>query len=239
MRLREFLFGTVLMSIALVTTKASAPTFPGEDCIPDYAYDGESIAVTSTTVPPPSVPSPLISEDKVLGSAYYDTVNILSSENRCSEFFGGPTSVDIFNELVGKIRKHSLSLGVAMRMSGTTTNIHDTKTKRNYRTFDKVSLNSNGPFYRRKIAPWQPTVPMVGRFAPNTQEARVLILLHELGHVMKGSDGQWLLPDDGKDEGLSRANSYKIEDVCESEINNLGKVITTKDLGKYKGLDQK
>ncbi len=55
---------------------------------------------------------------------------------------------------------------------------------------------------------------------------------------MKGSDGHWLLPDDGKDEGLSRANSYKIEDVCEDEINSLGKVITTKDLGKYKDPDQ-
>ncbi|MCM3905047.1 MAG: hypothetical protein ND866_25390 [Pyrinomonadaceae bacterium] len=238
MRLREFLFGSALMSIALVTTKASAPTDPSEYCRPDFGDGAARIVETRTSVSLPSAPSPLISQDKVLGSAYYDTVSILSSDNPCSDFFGGPTSVEIFNELVSKIRKDALSVGIAMRMSGVTTNVHDAKTKRNFRIFDKVSLNSNGPFYRKRVAPWEPSVPRVGPFEPNTQEARVLILLHELGHVMKGSDGHWLLPDDGKDEGLSRANSYKIEDVCEGELKSLSKVITTKDLGKYKGPDQ-
>jgi hypothetical protein len=101
-----------------------------------------------------------------------------------------------------------------------------------------VSLNSYGPFYRKKTAVWETTVPKVGNFEPNTKEARVLILLHELAHVMKGSDGHWLLPDDGKDVGLSRANSYKIEDVCEDEIKSLGKVATMKDLGKFKEPDK-
>jgi hypothetical protein len=234
MRLREFLFGTALMSIALVTTKASAPTVLGDDWRPDFPDDADSIVETRATVALPTAPSPLISQDKVLGSAYYDTVNILSSNNSCSDFFGGPSSVDIFNQLVSRIRKDTHSVGIGMRMSGSTINIHDAKTKRNYRIFGKVSINSHGPFYRRKVAPWAPNVPRVGTFAPNTKEARVLMLLHELGHVMKGSDGHWLLPDDGKDEGLSRANSYKIEDVCEDEINSLSKVVTTKDLGKYK-----
>ncbi|MBA2528097.1 MAG: hypothetical protein H0V18_20280 [Pyrinomonadaceae bacterium] len=129
-------------------------------------------------------------------------------------------------------------MNIGMRMSGSTTNIHDARTKKHYRIFDRVSLNSNGPFYRKKAAVWDPTMPNVGTFQPNTKEARVLMLLHELGHVIKGSDGLWLLPNDGKDEGLSRANSYRIENVCEDEINSLGKVITTKDLGKYRDLDQ-
>jgi len=238
MGLREFLFGTALMSIALVTTKASAPAVLGDECRPDFADDTPSIVEARTSVPTPSAPSPLISQDKVLGSAYYDTLNILRSDNPCSDFFGGPASVDIFNQLVSRIRKSVFSVGIGMSMSGPTTNIHDARTKKNYRLFDKVFLNSNGPFYRKKQAPWQPNVPGVGTFEPNTKEARVLMLLHELGHVMKGSDGHWLLPDDGKDEGLSRTNSNKIEDVCENEIKSLGKVTTMKDLGKYKDPDQ-
>lgn len=234
MRLREFLFGTALMCIALVTTKASAPTVLGYECRPDFADDAPSVVEARTSVARPSAPSSLISQDKVLGSAYYDTVSILMSNNRCSDFFGGPASVDVFNQLVSKIRKDVLSVGIAMRMSGATTNIYDARTKKNYRIFDKVSLNSRGSFYRRQAALWEATVPWVGTFKPNTKEARVLILLHELGHLMKGSDGHWLLPNDGKDEGLSRANSYKIEDVCDDEIRSLGKVITTNDLGKYK-----
>lgn len=238
MRLREFLFGTALMSIALVTSKAGAPTLPGDDCRPDFAEDTPSIVETQKTVKPESSPPPVISQDKVLGSAYYDTVSILSANNSCSDFFGGPAAVDVFNELVSRIRKETLSVGIGMRMLGPTTNIYDARTKKNYRLFNKVYVNSRGPFYRKKAALWEPTVPRVGNFEPSTKEARVLMLLHELGHVMKGTDGHWLLPDDGKDEGLSRANSYKIEDVCEDEINSLGKVTAMKDLGKYKEPDQ-
>jgi hypothetical protein len=183
-------------------------------------------------------PSPLISQDKILGSAYYDTLSILSSNNPCSDFFGGPASADIFNELVSKIRKDTLPVDISMRMSGPTTNIHDARSKKNYRIFDKVSINSRGSFYRKKAGLWEVNVPKVGTFQPNTKEARVLILLHELGHVMKGSNGQWLLPDDGKDEGLSRANSNKIADVCDDQIHSLGKITTMKDLGKFKDPEQ-
>lgn len=237
MRLREFLFGTALMSIALVTTRAGAPTVLSDDCRPDFAGDARSTVAPTPRVSPPAARPPLISQDKVLGSAYHDIVSILSSNNSCSDFFGGLTSVDAFNELASRIRKNVLTVGISMRMSGPTTNVHDARTKKNYRIFDKVSLNSNGSFYRNKAALWEPTVPRVGSFEPNSREARVLILLHELGHVMRGSDGRWLLPDDGQNEGLSRANSFKIEDICEKEINSLGKVITTKDLGKYKNPD--
>ena len=238
MRLRESLFGAALMSIALVTTIAGAPTVLGDNYRSDFADDRRSIVETETSEPRPAAPSPLVSQDKVLNSAYYDTVSILTSNNPCSDFFGGPASVEIFTELVSKIRKDALSERIGMRMSGTTTSIHNARTKQNYRIFDKVSLNSRGAFYRRKAGLWEPMVPRVGSFEPNTKEARVLILLHELGHVVKGSDGRWLLPDDGKDEELSRANSYKVQDVCDKQIQNLGKVSTMKDLGKYKGPDQ-
>lgn len=239
MRLREFLIGTALMSIALVTTRASAPTGFGDEVRHDFADGAKGAVDASTSVPLASVPSPLISRDKVLGLAYYDTLSILSERNRCSDFFGGSAaSVEVFNELVGKIRKNFLAVGIGMRMSGPTTHIHNAHTKRNYRTFAKVSLNANGPFYRKRSALWEPTVPHVGTFEPNSKGARVLILLHELGHMMKGANGDWLLPNDGKDEALSQINSRRIEDICGEEIKSLSKVTTTETLGKYKDPDE-
>jgi len=108
-------------------------------------------------------------------------------------------------------------------MTGATTNVFNATTKSQYRLFDRVLLNTNGAFYRRKVSNVEPDLPGVGSFKPNTKEVRVLILLHELGHVMRGLDGNWLLPDDGRDEQLSRRNSRKIEEVCGDEIKSLGK----------------
>ncbi|MBC8031247.1 MAG: hypothetical protein H7Z16_14125 [Pyrinomonadaceae bacterium] len=195
MKLRELLIATAIMSFTLVS--ASAFKLP--------------------------VPSPLVTEDKIIGSAYHDTLNILSTTNECSDFFGGPSiSVDVFNDLLGSVRKDYLPASIGIQMSGATTNVSSMKTRSKYRLFEKVSINANGPFYRRRHSETQPTIPRVGTFQPNTREARVLMFLHELGHVVQ-ADGKWLLPDDGRDEGLSRRNTRKIEDVCGDEIRNLGK----------------
>lgn len=61
MKLREFLIGTAMMSFTLVSANAITP----------------------------NLPSPLITEDKILGSAYYDTLSILSTPNECSDFLVG------------------------------------------------------------------------------------------------------------------------------------------------------
>jgi hypothetical protein len=160
----------------------------------------------------------------VLGSAYYDTLSILSTNNACSDFFGGSAaSVDVFNRFIGKVRKDYFSASIGMRMTGSTTNMFNATTKIQYRLFERVLLNANGVFYRRRTSNVDPDLLGVGSFKPNTKEVRVLILLHELGHVMKGQDGNWLLPDDGQDEDLSRRNSRKIEEVCGDEIKKLSK----------------
>jgi len=212
MKLREFLIGTAMMSFTLVSAHAITPT----------------------------VPSPLITEDKILGSAYYDTLSILSTPNECSDFFGGPVaSVDIFNGLIGKVRTSFFQPSIGIRMSGDTISGFNQTTKTRYRLFNKVSINRNGPFYRRKNSPWEPTVRGVGTFAPNTKEARVLMFLHELGHIVKAEGGDWLLPDDGGNEALSRDNTRKIEDVCGGQIKNLGKVDTVMLAASGKHEDEK
>jgi hypothetical protein len=207
MKLRALLISTAMMSFAAVSAKAVNP----------------------------SIPSPLISEDKILETAYYDTLSILSTPNECSNFFGGVSAVDSFNALISKVRKDYFSAAIGIRMSGTTTNILNLKTKNQYRLFDKVSINGNGPFYRKRTTTTQPSVPSVGRFGANTKEARVLMFLHELGHMVKGESGTWLLPDDGKDEVRSRDNTRKIEDVCGEQIKNLSKgdLVMNSDRGKF------
>lgn len=196
MKLRELLISTAIMSLTFASTKA----------------------ITTPN------PSSLIEDDRVLGSAYYDTLSILSTPNECSDFFGGPSaSVEIFNSLVGKVRKDYFSPSIGIRMTGAAINVFNAETKLRYRLFDKVSINGNGPFYRKKYSLASPSVPGVGSFYANTKEARVLMFLHELGHIVKGQSGDWLLPDDGQDEELSRQNTKQIEDVCGDQIRHLGK----------------
>ena len=210
MKLREFLIGTAMMSFSLVSANAVIPT----------------------------VPSPLITDDKILGSAYYDTLSILSIPNECSDFFGGPSaSVEIFNGLIGRVRKTYLQPSIAIRMTGDAVSGFHASTKISYRLFDKVLINGNGPFYKKKNSPWDPVVHGVGTFAPNTKEARVLMFLHELGHIVKGAGGEWLLPDDGGNEALSRDNTRKIEEVCGGQIKNLGKgdTLMASAIGKHSG----
>ena len=212
MKLREFLIGTAIMSFTLVSANAITP----------------------------SLPSPLITEDKILGSAYYDTLSILSTPNECSDFFGGPSaSVAIFNSFIGKVRRSYFSTSIAIQMSGPTVTGFNMTTKTKYRLFDKVSINRNGPFYRRKYLISEPSVSGVGRFEPNTKEARVLMFLHELGHLLQGQSGDWLLPDDGADEVLSRDNTRKIENVCGNQIKNLPKGDTAMNSASGKPANEK
>jgi len=215
MRLRDFSFATTFMSLAMITVLAKAPAFIHSPEFEDHAGPD---AAGSVPLPPPIS----ISKDKVLESAYYNTLAILSTSNRCSHFFGGPAaSMDVFNRLMGKARKDYLASSVAMRMYGPTINGQDARTNTRYRLFTKVSINANGPFYKSGNSRWERSVFGIGTFGPNTQGVRVLILLHELGHVMKGHDGNWLLPDDGGNDQLSRHNSRKIEEVCGNEIKGV------------------
>ncbi|MEO8433929.1 MAG: hypothetical protein ABI596_03475 [Pyrinomonadaceae bacterium] len=219
MRLRQILISAVLMFLAISTARAAlTPTDP-VDPRPDAITDSRVAAYIDMNLPLPVAPSPLIAEDKVVASAYYDTISILSAKNNCSDFFGGPeAAVEVFNQMIGQVKKEYGSAGVAMEMSGSVSNVLNFRTKRQSRVFSKVKLNANGPFYRRR-----PNVEeRVGSYQPNTREARVLIFLHEMGHVVRGADGNWLLPNDGNDEALSKHNSNTIESICGDAINGLG-----------------
>jgi hypothetical protein len=186
------------------------------------------------------LPSELISDDEVLESVYYNTLAILSTSNTCSDFFGGPaTSMEVFGMLMRQVRKEFLSPTIAMRMHGETINAKNTRLNAHYRLFSKVSINTNGPFFRKANFRSERTIFGVGTFGPNTREVRLLILLHELGHLIQGPDGTWLLPDDGGNEELSRNNSSKIEKVCGEQISRVGSGEALKNLAMRNQANEK
>jgi hypothetical protein len=210
MKIREILVGALLLPIALSTIAANPLPLRAE---------AEVLSHEANRASPSALP--LVVADDVFSSAYYDTLAILRAGNRCSDFFGGASTVDIFDRLIARMHKDYFQADIGIRMGGETENILNTQTNRRYRMFEKVELNANGPFYQ-KYSDSAHTLPGIGTYGPDTREARVLMLLHELGHTIKSDEGKWLLPNDGDDESLSRRNSIKIEKVCGAEISNLG-----------------
>ena len=73
MRLREFLVGTALMSLALVTARALPANRSNGELWRD-ADDAKGPSEPGKIVAQPVLPAPLLHKDKVLGSAYYDTL---------------------------------------------------------------------------------------------------------------------------------------------------------------------
>ena len=227
MRLRKFLVGMFLMSFLL-----SALEFFSNSVLGHALHHTNRRAMifdeagTIRALHP--TPSLSIKGDKLLSTAYYDTLSILMGSNRCSEYFGGATfAVKVFDEFAARIDKSYFSKTIGMRMSGNPSDVFDTASKKHYRIFDKVAVNQDGPFYRRRFVNSGSSLPNIGSFEPGTKEVRVLILLHELGHLIQDAQGEWLLPNDGNDEELSRRNSRRIEDVCREEIQALRKNLSS------------
>lgn len=160
----------------------------------------------------------------LLERAYLDTAEILDKHDGCSQFYRGPDSRRILDELVIRLRERSSNdPRTGLRMAGFFDTYITTESGLRYRIFEVAELNTAGAFYKAKIFPGEPFVPDVGSFRPNTREARVLILLHELAHLIKGKEGTWLIPDDGGNAQLSRQNTLTVESRCGAEIRGLQK----------------
>ncbi len=225
MRLRNFVMGTTLISLGLVNANAKA--LLDDEVKNQMKANRSKVSTPRASVPvplPAAAPSTLVQNDKVLNRAYYDTFKILSEANSCSQFFGGSTKATVvFNMLMGAVQREYLDGSIGMRMSGETTTVTDAPTNTRFRMFKKASINAKGPFYRNRMSVAEASIPKLGEYDPNTKAIRSLILLHELGHLMKGDDGNWLLPDDGKSHDISRENSAKIENVCGEQIKQMAR----------------
>ena len=157
-----------------------------------------------------------------LDRAYLDAFTVLGRPNTCSEFFGAEAAQDALAELVIELREERMndaSLGI--RMSGPFTVFGNSEGHISYRLFADAALNTSGPFCKAKVFDAEPFVPKVGNFRPNTREVRVLILLHELAHLLPGRNGAWLIPDDGNQPQLSQQNTSTVESACGKEIRAL------------------
>jgi hypothetical protein len=119
------------------------------------------------------------------------------------------------------LRATKLAPGVGIRMYGRVTDFEDPSHGFRYRLFEKAVVNVAGPFSSRQDLAGDQPVRNVGSFPPDTREARVLMLLHEIGHLLTGPDRDWLLPNDGGDSEQSEKNTRFVESKCGERIRAL------------------
>lgn len=164
-----------------------------------------------------------------LDKAYLDAFTILRDDNACSRLYGGPAVIEVLNELMRVVRSSYLDRHIAVRMSGPTTHYRNAVTGFSFRMFEKAEINQQGSFYRSNVLSQQ-RVPQIADFRPNTRQTRVTLLLHELGHLVRGADKQWLLSDDGHDLQLSAKNTKYIVNVCRDEIDSATRMTVAQQL---------
>jgi len=173
-------------------------------------------------------PTALSSQDPrklgLLDQAYLDAFTILNEDNSCSRLFGGRYAISALTELVHQLKPTYLDRSVAIRMSGPTTTIQNNRTGFTFRLFEKAELNLTGSFFHngRSSVAWG--------FRPNTRETRVVVLLHELGHLVKTPEAKWVLPDDGTSQSLSLANTEQVVSVCREQIDSLSHLSAAHEL---------
>lgn len=158
----------------------------------------------------------------LIDKAYLDAYTILKETNSCSRFFGGPRiATSALNSLRARLKTALVENHVGISMFGPFTLVTDFQTGVSYRLFQNALVNLRGPFYRSANYQSRNFFKRIGYYPANTREARVTMLLHELGHLLPGSDGRWLLPDDGNNPVQIAANTATIMDKCSEQINSL------------------
>jgi len=201
----------LLLAIALLLTA----TVPGLGKTPSEEKHRNRLQALRTAEDKNIHPTPL-------EQAYLDTYGMLGRDNQCSRFFGGSGSSLVLEELVIRLRDQVIPDDrIGIQMWGTFTVMVEPNRGTAYRLFERSDLNTFGAFYKAKAFPSDRQIPNMGSFLPNTREARALILLHELAHMIVGQSGTWLVPDDGHNPQLSRLNTFAVEEKCGGEIRSL------------------
>lgn len=158
----------------------------------------------------------------LIDKTYLDAFTILQDSNTCSMFFGGPRiATGVLNSLYPTLQTALLDNHVGIRMSGPFTVVTDHPTGLRYRLFKKATINVVGPFYRSADDRHHGFFQKVGYYTANTREARVTMLLHELGHLVSSSEGRWLLADDGDNHTQVELNTAAIMKICSEQIKSL------------------
>ena len=225
---------TSLLRQLRVESSNSDTTTPDNDA-PRTSTSASSPAPVESSPPylPPApaslMPSALKTTDprkfSPIDIAYLDTFTILSNDNQCSQFFGGRYAVSALTELVQHLKPKYFDGNITIRMSGDTTTFQSQATGFSFRMFDKAEVNLGGSFFRNNGRG-----SVSNLFPANTRETRVVVLLHELGHLVRNAKREWLLPDDGASAVLSLANTERVVSVCRQQIDSLSKVSVAEQL---------
>jgi len=184
----------------------------------------DAVPIDEVAAPAEESPRRLVftKKDWDITQAYADVFRILSSQNMCSNFYGGPrAATTVLNGFVTRVKSQRLLPEVSFQMAGRLRVIRDPATGTFYRLFERTMVNTNGSFYQRRTDPMRKFPSDVGDFSPGSRAARALILLHELGHLIQGDDGDWLIPDDGFNGEQSKANTLRVQQACRRELDTL------------------
>src|SRR5262245_58062112 len=130
--------------------------------------DDKPPATEAVAAPAPEPPRPVVfvRKDWNLTQAYSDVFKILSNQNTCSRFYGGPrAAITVFNGFVTRVKSEPLARDVSFQMTGATLLIHDPATGATYRVFDRVMVNTTGSFYQRRSDPMRNYPSDVGDFS--------------------------------------------------------------------------
>jgi hypothetical protein len=164
----------------------------------------------------------LPNKSKIFNDAYLDALRVLSGDNECSRFFGDQDAARAaLTHLSGQLSMVRLRAQIWIKMSGNISPVTSDGRSLPYRLFKQAEVNSDGPFNWHPRYMTDKPVFKKGNYWPGTRETRVLLLLHELGHLLKGKDGNWLLPDDGENTVISTQNTSLIESKCGQQIASL------------------
>ena len=181
----------------------------------------------------PRIAMAIVSKDErklnELDKAYLDVFTILRDDNACSRLYGGRGAIEALNELMRVLRPTYIDRHIAVRMRGHTTLFRNAGSGFMFRMFEKAEINLNGSFYRGN-ASWERRSPLATGFEANTRKTRVALLLHELGHLVRGADQKWVLSDDGHDLDLSEKNTQYVVDVCRQEIESVTRMTVAQQL---------
>src|SRR5262249_34324376 len=174
--------------------------------------------------------SPVKDVNSVISEAREQVMRILQSQNACTAWFQetDPDAAEIFDSLLYELDEKGTSEAYRRRDEFGEILIKHPWGASAPESGGKaavVTLNSNGPFFKhfarmRTLSAlgvigsnenWDGQ--MVGPYPGNTREVRVLILLHELGHVI----GR-LPVDDASWNGESSRNTAEVLRHCRHEI---------------------
>ncbi|HEX8890617.1 MAG TPA: hypothetical protein VF779_15805 [Pyrinomonadaceae bacterium] len=175
---------------------------------------------------------PLISRSSrpltTIDKTYLDVYTILKENNSCSRFFGGSTiATVVLNFLYPNLKEKTLDqIEIGIVMSGAITTGSDEKSGLLFRLFENAVINRNGPFFQSFNPKTHRFFNKVGDYPANTREARAVMILHELGHLTRGANGQWLLPNDGGNLQQVIANTDAVLEQCNEQVKALSHLHT-------------